>query len=211
MTTEAPALDHLVYAAPDLEAGRRRIAELLGVEPEPGGSHPRWGTHNALVGLGGQRYLEVIAPDPDVPDPREPRPFGLDDLNVPRLASWAVRAADLETRCDRLRAAGIDPGTILDGSRELPEGGLLRWRLTDPAAVRAGGVVPFLIDWRDSAHPADSLTHPLELVELRARHPAPPAIGPVLEAVGVALTVEPGERPGLVAVMDGPRGRRELD
>ena len=44
-----------------------------------GGSHPGLGTHNALLSLGDESYLEIIAPDPTQPKPDHPRIFGLDE------------------------------------------------------------------------------------------------------------------------------------
>src|SRR5690606_32799802 len=61
-------IDHLVFAAPTLEAGRSAIAALTGVTPAFGGVHTGAGTHNALASLGAPTYLEVIARDPDQPD-----------------------------------------------------------------------------------------------------------------------------------------------
>jgi len=42
-------IDHLVYAAPDLDAACAEIERRLGVAPSPGGQHIGRGTRNALV------------------------------------------------------------------------------------------------------------------------------------------------------------------
>src|SRR6185295_12719908 len=89
-------IDHLVYATPDLARGAGEIEALTGVRASPGGKHLAWATHNCLLALGADIYLEIIAPDPSQPKPPIARPFGIDDLHHPRLVAWAARAAGLE-------------------------------------------------------------------------------------------------------------------
>jgi Glyoxalase-like domain len=190
-------LDHLVYATPDLDASVRRIAELTGVMPAEGGSHPGLGTRNRLLGLGELRYLEIIGPDPDQRTPDRPRPFGIDDLTAPRLTAWAIRAADIEARVARARTLGYDPGPIEPLARRTPDGELLRWRLTVPYDT----VVPFLIDWGRTPHPARHLPV-VPLTSFAAAHPEPDGVRRRLAALGVELEVRQGEA-GLTAVVGG--------
>lgn len=209
-----PAVDHLVWAAPDLERASHAIADILGVEPAPGGAHPAWGTRNRLLSLGPSTYLEVIGPDPDA-DPGHlaggPELFGIGGLAGPRLVTWAAKATDLEAFRARATEAGIALGPVLDGSRRTPEGVELRWRLTDPLAVVWDGVVPFFIDWRDTPHPAASAPPAGSLVELAARHPEPEAVGRALACLGLeGIPVGAGPAARLVAKIETARGVVEL-
>ena len=53
-------LDHVVYAAPDLDEAEVRFREEFGLDSSEGGRHERWGTANRIVPLGDQ-YLELVA------------------------------------------------------------------------------------------------------------------------------------------------------
>ena len=94
-------VDHLVYASPDLDLGISRIKELLGVRAIPGGSHEGLGTRNALVSLGPNCYLEIIAPDPAQSEYFSPRPFGIDNLKSPSLMAWAAKGTNLDVLVQR--------------------------------------------------------------------------------------------------------------
>lgn len=203
-------MDHLVYATPDLGEGVERIRESLGVGPATGGRHPRWGTRNALVGLGPGTYLEIIGPDHDPPAPPSPRPFDLDRRAGSGLGGWAARTP---SPGDGARAAGrlgFELGAVMEGTRETSGGEVLRWRLTDPCAGPTDGTLPFLIDWGRTPHPSESLHHPLALHRLRIRHPDPDPLRSFLRALAPRVVVEAGERPGLSATVETPHGRVEL-
>ncbi len=56
----------------------------------------------------------------------------------------------------------------------------------------SSGLVPFLIDWGDSAHPATSGLPVTPLLEVTATVPEPGAVRPLLSALGTELTVTEG-------------------
>jgi hypothetical protein len=203
-------VDHLVYAVPRLEAGLEEIERRLGVRPVLGGRHPGFGTHNALVALGPATYLEVIAPDPGLPPPPRGVLFFDDRPGEPRLATWAVRSEVIGEAVAAMRAAGVDLGEIESGRRTTPDGTALSWRLSDPWAPRLGGVIPFLIAWGATPHPARSAPGAGELVGLRIEHPEP---GPAREALGVLgmdVDVRRAGRKSITATIETRRGAVEL-
>lgn len=194
-------IDHLVYATPDLPGTVAALAGQ-GIELSPGGPHVGRGTRNFLTGLGGGSYLEVIGPDSEQPEPAEPRSFGIDDLQAPRLVTWAARVPRL---ADVLAASAGYPllGPVAM-SRRRPDGVLLEWELAFPPD--GDGLVPFLIDWHDSPHPADDLPHHVQLVSVAGVHPRPDVIAQHVQALGQTLEVRSGEPPALEAVLATPRG-----
>ena len=203
-------LDHVAYGVPDLDAACHELAERLGVRPTPGGQHRGLGTHNAILALGEGVYLEVIAPDPNQPPPSRPRPFGLDALDDPRIVAWAAKAPDIESRVDRARAAGYDPGNVIKLGRDLPDGGRLEWRLTFPGELAGDGLVPFLIDWGSTPHPSVTAPQGCSLLSLRGEHPEPELVKPLLQALEVDLDVAKGRAPTLVATLQTPNGEIDL-
>ncbi len=202
--------DHLVYAVPDLEAAVDELEQTLGVRAIPGGRHKRWGTANALLALGPRTYLEILGPDPARPDPAMPTLLGIDQLAAPRLAGWAVGEQDLEGRRAWAARGSLELGEISEGSREKPDGSLLTWRLTAPDAGAFDGLVPFMIDWRDSEHPAIGSPKGCTLVRLRGEHPEPASLRLMLGAMLVDMPVTEAPAPALIATLDCPKGRVEL-
>ena len=203
-------VDHLVYATPDVAMSSDHLEALLGVRAAAGGKHPMWGTHNALLALGEHAYLEICGPDPQAPPPVGTRPFGIREGMQPRLASWVARAPSLEQARAAAQRAGVDLGEILSGSRRRPDGSSLSWRMTDPRTPREGGIVPCVIDWRDSPHPARSSPPGCTLLGLRAEHPEPGRAQVALAALGLGLPLAAARAPALIATLRTPGGEVEL-
>lgn len=205
MNTIPTPLDHLVFATPDLAATVAEFTRRTGVTPAAGGVHVGLGTRNYLVSLGGSRYLEILGPDPEQPEPADPRPFGVDGLGAARTVTWAISPPDLDAAVAAARATGYDPGPVRAMSRRRPDGALLEWRLTDGDTAHPSGLVPFLIDWGSSAHPTASDLPATPLLALSASAPDPDEIRPLLSAVGAELLLTEGPV-GISFTVDTPHG-----
>lgn len=199
-------LDHIIYAAPDLHHAVEHVRALTGVAPVPGGSHPGRGTRNALLSLGPDTYVEILAPDPA----QSAEALALATERIPatgRIITWAAKCNDLEEAANAAAGSGLDLGAIEAMSRLLPAGGELAWRLTRGASP-GDGLVPFLIDWGASPHPASSAPSGCALRSLRAEHPDPVRIRDWLALLGLqdVLEVSRGPAPRILADLSTPNG-----
>lgn len=201
-------IDHLLYGSPDLETGIAEIEGVTGVRPAYGGQHLGLGTHNALLSLGDHTYLEVIAPDPAQAGLGAQFPYGIDALARPALRAWAAAPNEIEEALRRGREAGLDLSEVADHSRRAPDGSEVRWRMATRVSAEAGvAVLPFLIDWGTSVHPAERAPHGVRLVDLKVLSPNPKDVNRLLRAIGVTVPVVASEEPGLQAVLVGSSGR----
>lgn len=204
-------IDHLTVTAPTLAAGVAYVEERLGVAMQPGGEHPRMGTHNALLRLGEALFLEVIAVNPAAPAPERPRWFELDRPgDGPRLSAWVAATDDI---VGAVAASPVSLGRVQPMSR-----GLLDWQISipDDGSLPLGGILPMLIQWNPGQHPAHSLRDAgCRLAGLHGRHPQATLACDALHAIGFtgdyAVSQPRGDTPPhLVAHFHTPRGLRQL-
>ncbi len=153
-------IDHFMWACSDLAEGIATIANLTGVTAKMSGSHPGQGTRNALMSLGEDCYLEIIAPDPDQPLENNTG-SKLQALKAPGLLSWAVRTDNLHSLWTSLVAKNLKPGKVIDASRENGAGERLTWQLLAVKGISEG---PFFIDWLETIHPAKTSPEGCQLV-----------------------------------------------
>ena len=195
-------LDHLVVTCADLPEGTAWLEEALGVATQAGGRHARMGTHNRLLSLGPDEYLEVIAPDPEAKAPGRPRWFALDRRGAPGLTNWAVRTDDIEADLVRMPEGSGSPVAM--------ERGDLRWRfaIPDDGEQPLGGASPALLQW-DGPHPAPMLDDAgCRLVSLTVRTPHPERL---VAAVPRDARIAVSEGPfALSAVIRTPSGEKML-
>ncbi len=205
-------IDHLVYGTPHLERTVENLAKRLGVTPQDGGRHAGFATRNAILSLGEAAYLEIIGPDPEGVAPENGRPFGIDTLDEPRFVTWAVAVTDLDATLTRARAADYDPGAVIAAERQRPDGEFVRFRIAIHDIVRppGDGLIPFPIQWGDCEHPATGAPR-VKLTTFRAEHPKPSRVQTGLAALGIPLNVMLGSVPALIATLEGPSGRVNLE
>ena len=151
-------IDHIVVAAQTLQQGVDYIRATLGVDIPKGGLHQTMGTHNHLMQLGQDAYLEVIAINPDAEKPVRPRWFGLDDhlmrtslSQQPRLITWVMNTPDIHQLAQH---AALSIGTPTKLSRNN-----LSWQigLTEDGRLIGSGLLPYAIQWHSTPHPSGSM------------------------------------------------------
>ena len=204
------SIDHITVTAPTLAVGAAFVFKALGVAPQPGGEHPRMGTHNLLLRLGDALFLEVIAPNPEAPSPGRPRWFALDDLATdaqPALRTWVASTGNIRAAA---AASTEDLGLVEPMSR-----GQRNWLITIPAdgSIALDGIAPALIEWDGHPHPASGLAdHGLSLSRLEISHPNPQRVSTLLTSLALSDVIEcrHGDRPQLVAHINTPQGMKEL-
>jgi len=204
------AIDHVVYATPDLQRSVLELERLLGVRASPGGPHNGAGTRNALLALGPGTYLEIVGPDLEQPEPAQPRPFGIDTLKAPKFVSWSIRSTQLEVLRADAAKKGVMLGEVMSVERLRPDGVKLQWQMTIPSTGEQTNVIPFYIDWGKSPHPALTAAPGLTLTGWRAEHPKPAQIKSIFKSLGFVMPVTKASEAALIATIEGPLGKVEL-
>jgi len=203
-------LDHIIFATPDLDLGIDTLEKRLGIRATRGGQHPGHGTRNAFIGLEGERFLEILGPDPDQPPPKRARWLAVDTLQEPRLTGWAAKGHLLQRLVYDATRQGVNLGDVLSGRRTNKDGSVLTWNFTDPYTRLADGIVPFFIDWGDTPHPSRLAAPGAKLNDFWAEHPEPTSAQRMLRVLGLDLPVRAGPKVALVVDVTGRHGRIEL-
>lgn len=210
-------LDHIVIAASSVKQGVDYVNSLLGVEVPAGGVHQTMGTHNHLMQLGNDAYLEIIAIDPDGQTPAHPRWFGLDSALMrqslqqqPRLITWVMNTTDIG---QLVAQVDFEVGTPIALQRDK-----LKWEIALPVDGRllADGMLPYCIQWHSEPHPSRGMADlDCVLQSLTIHHNRPRWISRQLDTIeaGHLVNVEAigdHESAYLSAIIDTAKGRVKL-
>ncbi|MGE3917639.1 MAG: VOC family protein [Hyphomicrobiaceae bacterium] len=209
-------LDHLTIIAPSLEVGAAHVRDQLGIDMPVGGKHPLMGTHNLLLRLSNEVFLEVIAVDPTVERPNRPRWFGLDDADAVRsawedgrrLRGWVAQTSDLD-------AMLAQHGSVLGEKTRLSRGDRT-WLFAVPpdGSLPVDGIAPSAMDWEERGSPASTMPDfGTNLLSFQIEHPDPDQVTELYERLGVVNPpkVRRGGQFRYRAIIDTPAGARELN
>ena len=185
-------LDHIVIAAETLELGVDYINSKLGVAIPVGGQHQTMGTHNHLMQLGNEAYLEVISINPQADTPPHPRWFALDQAMMreslkrgPRLITWVMNCGNIG---QLIEAVDFDIGEATALTRNN-----LSWEiaLPDDGRLLNGGLLPYSIQWHSSPHPSQGMADlGCSLQSLTLHHNRPEWLSAKLEMLGASHLVK---------------------
>ncbi|MGO8789192.1 MAG: VOC family protein [Terriglobia bacterium] len=200
-------LDHLILGIDDLDRGVAWMDRVTGVRAVFGGVHPGRGTQNALLALGPNCYLEIMAPDPE--QPSVAWFTRMLTLSEPRLMGWAVHTSDVFALAQAARLAGIPIDGPHDGARSRPGGAILSWKLFRLWDDR-GGLLPIFLDWGESVHPAQDAPPGCHLERFHLQSPEAGELARVFHTLCVDVLVEPAREPRMLARIKSPRGEVEL-
>ena len=227
-------IDHLVVAAHSLQQGVEWCEATLGITPDAGGEHEKYGTHNRLFKIATPAfpvaYFEIIAINTDAGIEKKPPPtrwFDLDNprlqaelVKSPRLVHFVANTTHIQDARHAWKAQGIDRGPIIHASRKTPKG-LLQWQIT----VRLDGerlfdgTLPTLIQWGKpeaadpmKLHPRNHLPRSgVSLKTLSVSHPSAIKIQAAYDTISLGhIGVSEGP-PNILATLQTPKGLVTLE
>ena len=145
-------LDHIVLGAYTLQEGTEFVESKLQAKLSDIGYHKDMGTHNRVIRISDEVYLEVIAIDPDISDIKNRKWFNLDNSNLqsklkksPQIIGYVVENNDVNV------LEYYDP--FFEASRSH-----YKWEFAMPkyknkllqSDIVELGIIPNLISWKSS-------------------------------------------------------------
>jgi hypothetical protein len=145
-------LDHIVFGARSLEEGTNFIEKKLDIKLSEVGYHDFMGTHNRVVKVDKDVYLEVIAIDPSSKSPNENRWFNLDNPILQKKLEYSPQMIGyvIETKDKEILKQFSTP---IEASR-----GNYKWNFAMPSLesnffnkeLIENGIIPSLINWKSN-------------------------------------------------------------
>ena len=204
-------IDHIVYAVPNLEKAMDDFEKLTGIRPIFGGYHTTQGTKNAIVNLGNQAYLEILAVDDENTKISAPRWMGIDFIKLAKITRWALKSTDLLHDSTVLKNYHSEMGGIQGGKRKMTNGQSLKWEMIMPLSYPMVELAPFFVDWQHSeAHPTDAMPDQCQLLGLHFTHPNPEELMQQLSQLNLDWTISSSKNVSIKMDIQTPKGRIRL-
>lgn len=200
-------IDHIVYSVVDLNKAMDELESKLGIRPVFGGYHKTQGTKNALLNLGDGCYLEVLAIDHDNTEIKSPRWMGVDLISGPSITRWAIKSENIELDSQILKRYNDSMGEISKGSRMTNTSETLAWKMILPLATPEIELIPFMVDWSDSAfHPTEKLEEGCTLKEISFAGNAPDKSNRVFDELGISNFISKSNKTEITITIESPKG-----
>ena len=90
------------------------------------------------------------------------------------------------------------------------DGSFLEWNISDLSVTLGNGLIPSLIDWKKTPHPAPYLPQGCTLKSLKGIHPDAQNIQAKLKKLALEFKLEKGKTPMLLAEIETPNGLVQL-
>ena len=142
-------IDHVIIASENPEQAAHAFAEAHGIRTVQGGRHENWGTFNHLAYFANNSYIEwigifdkkkaIAAENPLIHEVVQT----LEDGNE-NMIQFALRTDAMNLYVNQFSERGTAYTGPLAGSRRLPSGSVLEWRMLFPLV---SAPAPFLIEW----------------------------------------------------------------
>lgn len=197
-------IDHLLWAVPELEVAIEQFASVTGVHAKLGGQHPEHGTHNALLDLGNDQYLEIIAPDPAAQKPMD-ETMREAAFGSSRLLTFAVASSELDDVKQCAEGQGFSAIGPYQAARESGNQ-RLEWQLLNIESHPFGFTMPFFIDWQQTPHPSESAPNGCLLKQFQVLSGTPESLRCCYREFGLDVEVLASPESGAVAVLETPKG-----
>lgn len=207
-------IDHFAVGADTLAQGVSAMKDALGVDIPQGSKHDAMSTHNCVMQAGNESFFELIAIDPDAPEPGRTRWFSLDDQATqarlkerPRALCWVVNTDDLDAV---IASSPVDLGEVVNFQR-----GDRTWRLTVPkdGHLPENGLLPAFIEWSPGPHPSTGQQNlGVTLSKVQIQTPDPARLKEMFETLQISHLATIAEGPtALSFILDSPKGSVTID
>jgi len=148
-------LDHIVLAAPEMEAALKEFEDMCGIKPKYIGQMKGLGLKNARISFSGSSFIEIVTPNPEMGGPvgTQLAEAGLSGLTP---FHYAIRNEKCEEYKKEMQKLGYTPDHIsMFGAKQ--DGTPRKWEMLHLYGHKSGGMCPFIINWATTDHPCESI------------------------------------------------------